>query len=300
MEEEAEDRGEAGPLALRAVVEVEDADVSAWPQGRADAGEERPRLLRREVVDDVEAERPVVLAAVVDLVHIADEAADAVAHPGLGDDLLPHPGAPRQVDDRRLQPGVAAAERHRELAVGAGDVKQRVGAFDQWDRLRDFVAGEARHLELAANVGLPVGVLWRFLVQLDVLAVADQVFEPGVPVPVMVGVGEEVAEVGLRAGIEPGAAALGHLVAAVRVLLDVAEGGDDVEDADRPLRLQPQVLGQLGGIARPHRQRAEHSGPLRHLQRARHRHRVHRLADRRRHLAEQQSEPLDQAVGDRS
>ena len=112
-------------------------------------------------MDDVEAHRAVVVAVVVDLEHVADEVADAVAHPRLGDDLLPHLGAARQVDDRRPQPLVAAAERHRVLAVGAGHVEHRVRAFGERDRLRDFGAGEPRQLVLAADVGAPVGVLGR-------------------------------------------------------------------------------------------------------------------------------------------
>jgi hypothetical protein len=86
----------------------------------------------------------------------------------------------------------------------------------------------------------------------------------------------------------------------VGVLLDVTQRCDHVEDAKRPGRLQPEVFGQLGRIPRSLGEGAEDSGPLRHLKRARHRHREQRLTDRRRHLAQQQPDPLHQPVGDRS
>jgi len=50
--------------------------------------------------------------------------------------------------------------------VGAGDVEDRVRAFGKRDRLRHFGAGEASQLVLAADVGLPVGVIGVFAVQL--------------------------------------------------------------------------------------------------------------------------------------
>ena len=88
----------------------------------------------------------------------------------------------------------------------------------------------------------------------------------------------------------------GHLVAPVGTQLQVAERSDHVEDADGPGRLQAKVLGQLGRIARALGQRRQHPGALGDLQRARDRHRVHRLADRRRHLVEEEADPLQQSI----
>ena len=58
-------------------------------------------------------ERAVVVAVVVDLEHVADEVADAVAHPRFGDDLLPRPWRCRA--GRRSSP--AAPRWRRQSAI---------------------------------------------------------------------------------------------------------------------------------------------------------------------------------------
>jgi hypothetical protein len=222
---------------------------------------------------------------------------DAIVHARPGDDLATDAGAAGQVDDCRLQAGMAAAERHRELAVGAGDVEQRVSVAGQRHRLRHLGRGEASDLVLAADVRAPVGVIGRFVVQLDVMTVADQVLETRPPLPVLGGVGKEIADVMIRARIEPAPGALAHLVATVGTPLDVAKRGDHVEQQLRGRGLQAEVLGELGRVARPLCQGGEDAGALGNLQRARDRHPEHRLADRRRQLVQHQPDPLEESVG---
>ena len=218
-------------------------------------------------------------------------------HPGLGDDLAPDRGAARQVDDRRAEPGVAAAERHRELAVAAGDVEQRVRARRERDRLRDLVAREPRELVLAADVGVPVRVVGGAVVHLDRLAVAEQALETVPPLPVAVVVGEEVAEVAVAAGLEPAprraATARSARRAAERGRAPRARRGRSVVGSGCSSRRSASSVGALRALG----ERGEDPGPLRDLQRARHRHREHRLADRRRQLVGAQRDPLDSPSG---
>ncbi len=265
MEEEAEDRAGVGLLALRTVVELEHAERGSGTQHGADARKQLFCLVRRQVVDDVEAEGAIVGAAEVGLEHVALNVVDAVVHAGARDDLAADAGASRQVDDCRLQPRMVAAERHRELTVGAGDVEQRMGALLQRHRLSHLVGAKPGDLVLAADVGAPVGILGRPVVQLSVAAVANQLLEVLPPLPVLGRVGEEVAKVVIGARIEPATGASSHLIAPIWAQFDVAQRGDHVEDELGARGLEPQVLSQLIRLTRSLCQCPEYPSALRDL-----------------------------------
>ena len=101
-----------------------------------------------EVVDDVERQHAVVRAAEVGAEHVAGLVLDPVAQPVLGDDLAARRGARLQVQHRRVERRVLAAQLGGVPAVAAGDVEQRLRLRRKAQLLRDLAGRQTRQLEL--------------------------------------------------------------------------------------------------------------------------------------------------------
>jgi hypothetical protein len=212
VDEQAEEVRGRRRAAGRVGERVQDRQRAAGRQRLADFAEEGGDLGRRQVVHEVEAEHGVVPGVAAGAVpvgavpegavpegavpegaaqvaggRVAVREPDAVRHPGRGDDLPADGRAARQVEDRRGQPGMTAAQLHRVQAVTAADVEQFARAGRQPQFPGDLRGAQPRELVLAADVALPVRVAGRRAVRAGGAAALGHVGEFRPPGPVIRG-----------------------------------------------------------------------------------------------------------------